>query len=444
MDKRLIMVLAFVLAAGLACSAYAEVQNVRVSGDINAWYQVRNLNLVKTGNDNAFASIARVRVDADLTDNIAATVRLLNERYWGNETENRGSDSNATIGTSTDYNTDVNIDLAFVTVKEFLYSPLTVTVGRQDLRFGNAMIIGDPDTNNQATVVSAFGGNLRDPDLSVRKAFDAIRATLNYDPLKIDAIYSQVSEGVLTSNDDTTLYGVNANYALDDKTTVEGYYFAKHTGRSNAVNKKPDRVDVLGARITAMPMDNLTFQFESAYQMGKRANTTYVTRKAWALETGAEYLFKDVKFTPSLAAGYAYFSGQKGKDNRYTAWDPMYEDQRYGDIANALFDQSNAHVAVMSGSMKAADDVTLIASGYGFWWDKKYIELERITDRRGETVTMRHNKYAGTELDLKAVYDYTEDVQLSLLGGMLFPGNSFDKQNNDTASEVIGSMKVTF
>lgn len=437
MGKRLIMVLAFVLAVGLTCSAYAEVQNVRVSGDINAWYQARNLNLVRTGTDSAFASIARVRVDADLTDNIAATVRLLNERYWGNET--------ALSPTNSGNATDVAIDLAFVTVKEFLYSPLTVTVGRQDLRFGNAMIVGDPDTDNQATSASAFGGATRDPDLSVRKAFDAIRATLNYDPLKIDAIYSQVNEGVLTSNDDTTLYGVNANYALDDKTTVEGYYFAKHTGRSNAVNKKPDSVDVFGARVVTMPIDNLSFQLEGAYQTGKIANTAYVTRRAWAVETGAEYMFKDVKFTPSAAAGYAYFSGQKKADNKkYTTWDPMYEDQKYGDIANAMFDTSNVHVALISGSMKATEDVTLIASGYGFWWDKKFGEYATATTRRGQAYIMRHNKYAGTELDLKAVYDYTEDVQLSLLGGMLFPGNSFDKQNDAAASEVIGSMKVVF
>lgn len=451
MGKRLIMVLAFVLAVGLICSAYAEVQNVRVSGDINAWYMMRDLNLKKNvSEENAFASIARVRVDADLTDNISATVRLLNERYWGNETENVGSNLNAagTPTLSNANNTDVSIDLAFVTVKEFLYSPLTVTVGRQDLRFGNAMIVGDPDTNNQATVASAFGGNQRDPDLSARKTFDAIRATLNYDPLKIDAVVSQVSEGALASNDDTMLYGINANYALDDKTTVEGYYFGKYAGRKlTTANDKVDRVDVLGARVVTMPIDNMTFQLEGAYQLGKIvvANApNNVTRNAWAVETGAEYMFKDVKFTPSAAAGYAYFSGNKGNNDKYRAWDPMYEDQKYGDIANAMFDQSNVHVALMSGSMKATEDITLMATGYGFWWDKKFIQYAPAFTSRGQLYTMRHNKYAGTELDLKAVYDYTEDVQLSLLGGMLFPGNSFDKQNDATASEVIGSMKVIF
>ncbi|MFH1441525.1 MAG: alginate export family protein [Candidatus Omnitrophota bacterium] len=446
MGKRLIMALAFVLAAGLTCSAYAEVQNVRVSGDINAWYQMRDLALTDAGKDQAFASIARVRVDADLTDNISATVRLLNERYWGNETE-----LPARNGTDNITSTEVSIDLAFVTVKEFLYSPLTVTVGRQDLRFGNAMIIGDPDTNNQATTASAFGGATRDPDLSARKAFDAIRATLDYDPLRIDAIYSQVSEGTLTGHDDTTLYGINANYALDDKTTIEGYYFGKYIGRNNTAfvpNNKPDRVDVLGARIATMPIDNLTFQLEGAYQMGKRVNVASAinaSRNAWAVETGAEYLFQDVKYTPSLAAGYAYFTGQKEDDTKHCrAWDPMYEDQKYGDIANALFDQSNIHVAVMSSSMKATEDITLMASGYGFWWDKKFNSNDVVTSRRNNTLVMKPRKYAGTELDLKAVYDYTEDVQFSLLSGILWPGGSFSNANDRTATEVIGSMKVIF
>ena len=39
----------------------------------------------------------------------------------------------------------------------------------------------------------------------------------------------------------------------------------------------------------------------------------------------------------------------------------------------------------------------------------------------------------------------TEDVQFCLLGGWLFPGKAFDKTvNRNMASEVIGSMKVTF
>ncbi|MBU1125849.1 MAG: alginate export family protein, partial [Candidatus Omnitrophica bacterium] len=198
MSKRLIMILALALVAGLTCAAYAEVQNVKISGDITVMAVSRNnLDLVKTPTTDGGAgsavstaayddkeedllSITRVRLDADLTDNVSTTVRLLNERNWNGESAAGTSESNRNIGLATANavdEQDLDLDLAFVTLKEFLYSPLTLTVGRQELRFGNGWIVGDPDTNG-----AALRSHLAEGDLSARKSFDAIRATLDYDP----------------------------------------------------------------------------------------------------------------------------------------------------------------------------------------------------------------------------------------------------------------------
>jgi hypothetical protein len=57
---------------------------------------------------------------------------------------------------------------------------------------------------------------------------------------------------------------------------------------------------------------------------------------------------------------------------------------------------------------------------------------------------MNHKKFAGQEIDLTGTYDYTEDVQFKLLAGIFLPGSSFTRNSDATASEVIGSMKVTF
>ena len=209
MTKRLIVVLALALVAGLVTCSYAEVQNVKVSGDLTV-YGISRMFDVAGGNDNkddnAFASITRVKVESDLTDNVTATVRLLNERYWGTEVE--------MTGTGTNPNSDLSLDLACVTLKEFMMPAATLTIGRQELRFGNGMIVGDPDTNNAVSTASPFS-NL-DMDLSARKAFDAIRLTLNYDPLVIDLVSSKITETSLTSSDDVDLYGINANYKLNN------------------------------------------------------------------------------------------------------------------------------------------------------------------------------------------------------------------------------------
>ncbi len=93
MSRRL---LALALIASTVCfvsAAYAEVQNVKVGGDLTVIGLSRdNINAQKDSSHNGVgasgvASIARVRVDANLTDNVDVTFRLLNERVWGSDSE---------------------------------------------------------------------------------------------------------------------------------------------------------------------------------------------------------------------------------------------------------------------------------------------------------------------------------------------------------------------
>ena len=447
MRKVLGLVLVCAFVAFTAFNAYAEVQNLKVSGDVTASGIFRDLTLGSPAGgakpkENSIASFARVRFDTDLTDNVGATVRFLNERYWGTEVENTGTSG---------VNTDISLDLAYLSLKEFLFSPMTLTIGRQELHFGNGMIIGDVDTNNMASAASPFGGasGANNADLSLRKAFDAIRISMDYSPLKLDFVGAKTTEGTRTANDDISLLGVNGNWAVNDNLLLEGYWFDKITAKANAATAgKKDDVSTVGARAAAKISDNLQYQLEGAYQFGTRSvagTLPSVHRRAFAIESALVLGLPDVTYTPSITVLYSYFSGNRGNSTKqYTAWDPMFEDQKSGDIANTLFPQSNAHIAGLIGTLKPLEDVTLAAEYYLYWWDKRYGENQIITTVRANNLTMTRKKFVGQEVDLKANYDYTEDVQFSLLGGLFLPGDTFNKANNRTASEVIGSMKVSF
>ena len=168
---KLMSVLAIV--ALIAVPAFAEVQNVKVSGDIDSKMITRTNYDVGSGtgvndNDTWFMSTARVQIDADLTDNVSTCVRLLNERDWTVESADT---------------TAITLDLASVKMKEMFYAPLTLTIGRQNIRLGSGLVVGDPDTND---AVAGVTGAITAPDLSSRKSFDAIRATLDYNPLVVD------------------------------------------------------------------------------------------------------------------------------------------------------------------------------------------------------------------------------------------------------------------
>jgi hypothetical protein len=488
MGKRLILVLALAFVVCTACSAFAAVQNVKISGDILLQAIDRNnFSLSKTGDDNVplkyrasgFLSTVRVRVDADLTDNVSATVRLLNERSWGEE--------NTTMAgwTAQSKNTNVDLDLAYVTLKEFLYAPITLTLGRQELHFGNELIIGDPDTNWYAQEVQVPW------DLSARKSFDAVRATFNYEPLVVDVIYSKIREndtwwGTIGTPEkrDIDLWGMNILYdmsALGFKGTGEAYYFGRIRRGADETNFAPflagttlkeDTCHTVGVLVKGQIVKDLTGSIEGAYQFGRMnwedvaggGSALNLERHAFAAQLALNYNLpfeKIKKYQPMIGMIYAYLSGEKdgaldgdsvttGHHGNYSGWDPMFENQTAGNIVNAIFPNTNVQYWVVKGSIKPWEDITL-SGNYGYYrLVRNLFNLDLPSFYGGGAYEMTTGQNLGQEVDVNATYDYTEDVQFGLTCGMFVPGDAFNKGGagegnyKKIATQMIGSMKVTF
>ena len=435
MSKRLIVVLALALVVGLTFgAAYAEVQNVKVSGDIDFLGVARNdFNLgtlsgttgTNTKNYTRFlATQTRVRIDADLTDNVMATVRLINERNWTAESVS---------------NTDIDLDLAYVTLKEFLYSPLTITLGRQELRFGNSLIIGN--ARNFSTTDGTLGGLPQ--DLSERKAFDAIRATLNYDPLVIDAVYAKLSHSNINNDDNKDLFGVNASYDLTKKVNLQGYFWDLKDKSVATNNSKADNVYTIGVLATVKPVADLKASLEGAYQIGDVRNTnSEANRRGYAIQGMLDYTFSKVKFSPAIGGAYTLLSGTR-KNNSGTGWNQMFYDERLGNIAYAILPFTNLQAISLKGSAKPMDDVTILANLTNFRFMER-VDGGFMTEPDNTSVAITpHRKDLGNELDLTALYDYTDDVQLGLTWGYFACGKAISDSRGN-ASQLIASMKVTF
>ncbi|MFA5005100.1 MAG: alginate export family protein [Candidatus Omnitrophota bacterium] len=447
MNKRFILVLALALTVGMTFSAYAEVQNVKVSGDIIASGVARshfNLANGPAGDKNHikqdfFMSQVRLRIDADLTDNVAATVRLINERVW-----------NGQYDTASSGNSNIDLDLAYVTLKEFLYSPLTLTVGRQEIHLGNGLIIGNAKVGSSIVNIPT--------DLSERKAFDAIRATLNYDPLVVDVIYAKVKESNTDRNNDINLAGINATYALNNKTDLSAYYFLKtdNNAGDSASRGKTDKVNTIGALVSSRPIENLNTSLEAAFQFGKNdgigGNLDQNEHKAFAVQAMADYTFAKVKMTPKIGASYTYLSGKKNLvgTSRNQGWDPMFNEQVLNNIAYAIFPMTDLSVLNLKASCKPVEDVTLMVN-YGYYdIAKKAVGSRTITNSYYDstssylsTITLTGKRHMADEIDVTALYDYTEDVQFGLTAGWLKTGSGLSLDRR-LASQVIGSMKVSF
>lgn len=502
MSKRLIMILTLAFVIGMAFAAYAEVQNVKVSGDILLQALTRNDLILRSNNQapggavvgtpfneydrriTGLLSHIRVRVDADLTDDVSATVRLINERLWGDEY--RTDAAGTAIGKA--HTTDVQVDLAYVTLKDVLKIiaqtdiPLTLTLGRQELHFGNDFIIGEVNTNlvmsGHGAAATSYGQYLPRSldDLSLRKSFDAIRGTFNLDPFVIDLVYSKISENRVDINDDVDLFGGNINYALDKNTTIEGYYWERRRAKAGVGAIGPqvqeshtDTTRTIGARAQYSGVKNLIVGLESAFQFGRRVNNSaalypdellndggYRRRKAYAIQLTSQYNLAEMvgNFDPMVGFNYTLLSGDpyRSANKIYRGWDPMYENQTQGTLFNKILGYSNAQLFNGKFSIKPMEDLKLVVDYYYLRLMKAYRDADVkpngvvLTGVVGDPTyrMVPGKKSLGNEIDATFTYDYTEDVQFGLVMGWFIPGSAFHEDNEKTASQVIGSMKVTF
>ncbi len=470
--KRLLTLCIMLTAVALITApAFAEVQNVKVSGDVNSAGVYRNnYNLFDNNNtnangadDNFLFTQARVRIDADLTDNVSATVRFLTEYDWNTSANTSSTGDN------------VDLDLANVTLKEVFYQPLTVTVGRQELKYGNGFVIGDPDTN-----ATSADGNLTATDLSLRKSFDAIKAVLDYNPLTVDVFCAKINETNKTGND-VDLYGINAAYDIGSyNSEVEAYCFLSKNDVSTApttATNAGNEIYTIGLRGSISPIDSLNLSGEVAFQSGDYDSESATKRdqKANAFQVTGDYTCPDVTIpginatlkNPMLKLGYTHYSGEEvGNTGDHEAWIPLYEDQTQGIVANYILSgvnggqNSNADILNVGGSLSPLQDLTLSIDFYKFWLDEKLVagDNDQASTNSGLGWTnlatssnyyMKADKDLGSEIDVALSYDYTEDVKMGLCAGWFKPGDAFDgasvnDYNDETATQVLATLDVSF
>ncbi|UCD55799.1 MAG: alginate export family protein [Candidatus Omnitrophota bacterium] len=452
----------------LATSVYAGTQSVKISGDVTVRAILRSDYDLDEDNEEPatvdttgigtgtsdwqeyFMSTAEVQVDANLTDNVSAVIRLFNQRDWG--------DDNATTDEF-----DVGMDLMYVELKEFLYSPLTLKIGRQDIWIGKGFIVG--------ANISDYNSNINANEYSCATSFDAIRATLDYDPWTIDGIAAKLAEGHISSSDDNSLFGVNVGYIFDFYNgEAEAYWFYKNDANTTEATEVEthNTVHTIGLRGSADPVESWTAAAEGAVQFGDYVGFTGQLedrdRLAWALDVSAEcrYFTNMFVWKPVIGAEYVFYSGDGESDpdtstsDDYNGWDVMSRgkfDSKIRDFYGLYYNSAmcadetinpesaltNQHSICLYGSIEPLDGLTVDAKCFAYWQPES-----RTVNDAGLDIDQDRDEYLGTELDLELTWDYTEDVSFSVLTAWFFPGDFYASGYDDTCSDLVGSMKLSF
>ena len=444
--------------------SFAEVQNVKVGGDITVRSFLRsNLDLHDSDgtldeHDRFLMTTTGINLGADLTENVGAFIRLANERDWNVDGGNTG---------------DVDISQAYITLKELFYSPLTVRVGAQPIVWGRGFVLGSNLIPGLINGAGDRNGAITANEFTDFTAFDAIRGTLDLSgisgtsmPLTLDTVYIKLDENSTAIADDVNLFGFNLGTKMDSMNAEFETYFLNKRDRStsgvSAVNH--GSVNTLGVRGSAQPVDGAYLFGELAYQFGERATdpsgvlTAGDRQQAWAFNLGLEYTAKDVAMTPKVGAEWIFYSG-KNVDGAVAGWDPIARgyfttalrefqnptaaafyppDQTCfanGAGANACTGSAtNQHQLSLYGSFKPINDLTVAPRLSWFILDEGAIPV----------AGSKRNSFAGTEWDTVVNYDYTDDVQFGVIYGLFLPGNVYRTPNDAVAQELVTSVSVKF
>ena len=357
--RKLGVVATLVVLVALMGSAWAELQEVRVGGEIRIRGRVFNNgfaagNRLTPYNPALFSGRAlgpfgitsvygwdsdfddrcyieqrtAVHVEADFTDEVSARIELHDFAIWGEDFRSNyvtGVDGRAVS------NDDIEVYQAYVEVRNLYGYPVRSRVGRQEIVMGEGWLIG----------------NMISPTLGL--SFDGSRWTYETDMLTVDAFGAKLAESFGDwGSDDVNLYGIYGTYKGLEAVDISAFWFAVQD--DIAIDDSPNSTwgvdwweDVVGVNqydttwlhTIGMRFDGsydafdydakFAYQFGDAYSAGSGFNlfTIYGDDDAdydfFAYDVELGYTF-DMKWTPRVYLGSALYEGEDNRDLSFWEW----------------------------------------------------------------------------------------------------------------------------
>jgi hypothetical protein len=403
-------------------AAYEEnigaVQMVNIGGGVML---PRAAGIGDATNDNRVEQKVNVDIDADMADNVSVHIGLEQSGAWGNELANDnpfGGGSFATAGYSIDDQAvALNIDEAYVMVKELFIEQLTAKAGVQSVEYslrndGNAMFLSVPEIG-------------------------AWKTTLNYDPLYVDVVIGKMIETRTTHGDnDQDLFALAVEYYLENKGKVQVVLFN--------VADENDEVSVTeySAGVTYMVIEDLEVFVQLGGQSGEVMDG--VDAGCMAYNLGCEYTFSKINRKPYVGISYQYFGGDDADANWVNYGDVdetivleadrNLRDHNRGPNPKILTDNYSV-IRIVGGCV--IDDKTSVDAGIGmFSVVDDGSAYAGLLNPNGETAI-------GTEIDVKASYKLTDDLVISGGIGYLASGDVIEETGGETEAVIVGSVTAT-
>lgn len=301
--------------------------------------------VTRGGKNDFFRFRTRIWGEADLMPNVTFRARAVNEfRLW-----NDPDPAPSLQRSNYDFPDEVIFDNLSLQLRNLADDRLDVTIGRQDLIYGNGMVVleGTPKDGSRTIYFNAIRAVWRQDANTTVDLFGIWNRS--QDHLAINSADRDLT-GFTPANDDMTEKGLGVylkNKSLE-KLPFEAYLIYKREGRWNQAAKKDAsgsylapayawqtldeirgvienpafNVGTLGTRLMPQLSDCLKANIELAYQLGERGD---VDMHGYAMDAFLLYLPPALKaWAPEARAGFYYLSGDDPKTKDDEGWNPLW------------------------------------------------------------------------------------------------------------------------
>ncbi len=401
MRFRTLLVAALVMSIG--SFAFAELQNVEVGGSIRIRGNYYNMD--RGARTSFIEQRTRLNVKADFTQDVSAFIEFDYYNHWGDDFR-----SNYLTGADWRGGQNNNVDLyqGYIEAKDMWGTPLSMRVGRQELAFGNQLLVGVNDTSSLYTGLS----------------FDALRLSFANDMVSIDAVAAKLAESYGDFlEDDVDLYGIYASYIGIEDVALDAYWLFVRDDQgaiANVIRGNDVNLHTIGLRGAGV-VGAFDFELEAAYQFGN----VYGVPNPWfrifnreadvdfdefAINAEVGYTF-DAAWYPRVFARFAYLGG--GSPNR-RCWNNnadlpfnrLFSNVRYSEFLDIQQQMSNVLFYSLGVQAMPTEALELKLVGSYYHVDNR----DRALDRGWWFWRTRARRGLGWELGLYADYHYSEDL----------------------------------
>ena len=373
-------------------------------------------------------------------------------RWWGTVTPAKDIDLNMRItwegrhfsvpaaGPDFDHSM-VLMDALNVKATNFLGTPLSFTVGRQDIVLGDGWLVSD-GTSIDGTRTAFFDAVRFTLEIKeVQTLLDFIYIDNHYTSERWWAPMLHADHQANIEQDERGFIFYATNRSVKN-TEISGYYMYKEN-HLRLRNGDDGHIHTFGGRVAGDITERWKYRAEGAHQFGLR-NDRYL--RAFGFNSAATYLVKDA-WKHQIRGTYEFLSGDDPDTQTNEAFVPLWSRwDRWTQIQSNTFtlegrryEFTNLHRFGPGVSSNPTDKLELVGDYYLLFADEN--SMTGAANRRSFS---ENGKFRGQLIQTQARYQFTKHLKGRVLVEFFFPDNYYTDFRNDVATFLRGEMIFTW